>query len=86
MAGKDEQAAEAAKEATELADRLHYPVGRAAALQAEGFATGTGSSSPQRARPGSRSADPSTPPAAPCWPAASNSRPTPTRQHPRWRK
>ena len=40
MAGKDEQAAEAAEEASELADRLHYPVGRAAALQAEGFATG----------------------------------------------
>ena len=31
---------EAAEEAAELAERLHYPVGRAAALQAEGFATG----------------------------------------------
>jgi len=38
LADKDEQAVEAAKEASELADRLHYPVGHAAALQAAGFA------------------------------------------------
>jgi hypothetical protein len=36
LAGRREQAREAAAEATELADRLHYPVGRAAALEARG--------------------------------------------------
>ena len=40
LADKDEQSVEAAKEASELADRLHYPVGHAAALQAAGFAGG----------------------------------------------
>jgi hypothetical protein len=36
MAGRDEQARESAAEASELAQRLHYPVGRAAALEAQG--------------------------------------------------
>jgi tetratricopeptide (TPR) repeat protein len=36
LAGREEQAREAAAEASELADRLHYPVGRAAALEARG--------------------------------------------------
>ena len=36
LAGKREQAAESAEEAAELAGRLHYPVGRAAALEAQG--------------------------------------------------
>jgi tetratricopeptide (TPR) repeat protein len=36
LAGRKEQAREAAAEAAELADRLHYPVGRAAALEARG--------------------------------------------------
>ncbi len=38
LGDKEDQATEAAKEASELADRLHYPVGHAAALQAAGFA------------------------------------------------
>jgi class 3 adenylate cyclase len=36
LAGRDEQAAEAAGEAAALAERLHYPVGEAAALEARG--------------------------------------------------
>src|SRR5437764_5507757 len=40
MSGREEQGREAAEEAVELAERLHYPVGQAAALQAVGFATG----------------------------------------------
>jgi class 3 adenylate cyclase/tetratricopeptide (TPR) repeat protein len=36
LAGKKEQAAESAQEAAELAERLHYPVGRAASLEARG--------------------------------------------------
>jgi tetratricopeptide (TPR) repeat protein len=40
MSGRDEQAREAAEEAVELAERLHYPVGSAAALQADGFTSG----------------------------------------------
>jgi hypothetical protein len=36
LAHRREAAAEAAREASELAERLHYPVGRAAALEAEG--------------------------------------------------
>ena len=36
VAGRDEQARESASEAAELAERLHYPIGRAAALEAQG--------------------------------------------------
>jgi len=36
LAGRREQAKESASEATELAERLHYPIGRAAALEAQG--------------------------------------------------
>jgi class 3 adenylate cyclase/predicted ATPase len=36
LAQRRETAAEAAQEAAELADRLHYPIGRAAALEARG--------------------------------------------------
>ena len=36
MAGRSEQARECAEEAAELSDRLHYPVGRAASLEAQG--------------------------------------------------
>jgi class 3 adenylate cyclase/tetratricopeptide (TPR) repeat protein len=36
LAGRGEHARESAAEATELADRLHYPIGRAAALEAQG--------------------------------------------------
>jgi tetratricopeptide (TPR) repeat protein len=35
LAGRTEQARESAEEAGHLADRLHYPVGRAAALEAQ---------------------------------------------------
>ena len=38
-AEKMEAAVEAAKEATDLADRLHYPLGSAAALEAKGATT-----------------------------------------------
>jgi class 3 adenylate cyclase/tetratricopeptide (TPR) repeat protein len=37
MSGRVKQGREAAEEAVELAERLHYPVGQAAALQADGF-------------------------------------------------
>jgi tetratricopeptide (TPR) repeat protein len=37
LAQRREAAAEAAREAAELAERLHYPIGRAAALEARGF-------------------------------------------------
>jgi tetratricopeptide (TPR) repeat protein len=37
MSGREEQGREAAEEAVELAERLHYPVGQAAALEADGF-------------------------------------------------
>ncbi|HET8672922.1 MAG TPA: adenylate/guanylate cyclase domain-containing protein, partial [Thermoleophilaceae bacterium] len=37
MSGRPEQGREAAEEAVLLAERLHYPVGHAAALQADGF-------------------------------------------------
>jgi len=40
MSGRVEQGREAAEEAVELAERLHYPVGQAAALQADGFTSG----------------------------------------------
>ena len=40
MSGRAEQGREAAEEAVELAERLHYPVGQAAALQADGFTNG----------------------------------------------
>jgi class 3 adenylate cyclase/predicted ATPase len=40
MSGRDAQAREAAEEAVELAERLHYPVGSAAALQADGYTSG----------------------------------------------
>ena len=36
MAGKGEQGRETAEEAGHLAERLHYPVGQAAALMAMG--------------------------------------------------
>jgi tetratricopeptide (TPR) repeat protein len=36
LSQRREAAVEAAREATELADRLHYPIGRAAALEARG--------------------------------------------------
>jgi hypothetical protein len=36
LAHRREAAVEAAQEATELAERLHYPIGRAAALEAQG--------------------------------------------------
>jgi class 3 adenylate cyclase/tetratricopeptide (TPR) repeat protein len=36
LAGKDAQAREAAEEAVTLSERLHYPIGRAAALEADG--------------------------------------------------
>jgi tetratricopeptide (TPR) repeat protein len=39
LAGRREQARESASEATELAERLHYPIGRAAALEAQGATT-----------------------------------------------
>jgi tetratricopeptide (TPR) repeat protein len=39
LAGKDRQAREAAEEAVELAERLHYPIGAAAALEADGATT-----------------------------------------------
>jgi class 3 adenylate cyclase/tetratricopeptide (TPR) repeat protein len=38
LAGRNDQALEAAAEAAELAERLHYPLGRAAALEAQGAA------------------------------------------------
>jgi tetratricopeptide (TPR) repeat protein len=37
LAGRHEQAREASAEASELAQRFHYPLGRAAALEAQGF-------------------------------------------------
>jgi len=37
MAGRDAQAREAAQEAVELAERVHYPVGEAAAIEAAGM-------------------------------------------------
>jgi tetratricopeptide (TPR) repeat protein len=37
MSGREGQGREAAEEAVELAERLHYPVGQAAALEADGF-------------------------------------------------
>ncbi|MEA2331780.1 MAG: hypothetical protein QOH58_1918 [Thermoleophilaceae bacterium] len=40
LAQRHEAAAEAAREATELAERLHYPIGRAAALEAQGICAG----------------------------------------------
>ncbi|HEY1595743.1 MAG TPA: adenylate/guanylate cyclase domain-containing protein [Thermoleophilaceae bacterium] len=40
MSGREKQGREAAEEAVELAERLHYPVGHAAALQADGFTGG----------------------------------------------
>ena len=58
LAGRHEQARESASEAAELAERLHYPIGRAAALEAQGA---TAAEAPQegarllergRARPG----------------------------------
>jgi hypothetical protein len=36
LAGRTDAARESAEEASELADRLHYPVGRAASLEAQG--------------------------------------------------
>src|SRR3954470_15699467 len=36
LAGRHSQAQESASEASELAERLHYPIGRAAALEAQG--------------------------------------------------
>ncbi|HEX8855977.1 MAG TPA: tetratricopeptide repeat protein, partial [Thermoleophilaceae bacterium] len=42
LAGKGAQAREAAIESTELAERLHYPVARAAALEADGFSADPG--------------------------------------------
>jgi tetratricopeptide (TPR) repeat protein len=39
QSGRDEAAREAAAEATELSERLHYPIGRAAALEARGVTT-----------------------------------------------
>ena len=39
LAGKPELAREAAEEAVELAERLHYPIGAAAALEADGATT-----------------------------------------------
>jgi tetratricopeptide (TPR) repeat protein len=36
LAGKDDAAREAAEEAVELAERLHYPIGGAAAMEADG--------------------------------------------------
>jgi class 3 adenylate cyclase/tetratricopeptide (TPR) repeat protein len=36
LAGRDEQARDSAKQAVELAERLHYPIGGAAALEARG--------------------------------------------------
>jgi tetratricopeptide (TPR) repeat protein len=39
LAHRREAAAEAAQEAAELAERLHYPIGRAAALEARGVST-----------------------------------------------
>lgn len=41
LAGRDENAREAASEAMELAARLHYPVGKAAACEAAGFTAGS---------------------------------------------
>ncbi|MFL5820787.1 MAG: tetratricopeptide repeat protein [Solirubrobacteraceae bacterium] len=40
LAGKDEAAREAAEEAVELAERLHYPIGGAAAMEADGATAG----------------------------------------------
>jgi tetratricopeptide (TPR) repeat protein len=40
MLGREQQGREGAEEAVELAERLHYPVGQAAALQADGFTSG----------------------------------------------
>jgi tetratricopeptide (TPR) repeat protein len=40
MSGREKQGRDAAEEAVELAERLHYPVGQAAALQAAGFTGG----------------------------------------------
>jgi class 3 adenylate cyclase/tetratricopeptide (TPR) repeat protein len=39
LAGKEAQAREAAEEAVTLSERLHYPIGRAAALEADGATT-----------------------------------------------
>jgi class 3 adenylate cyclase/predicted ATPase len=46
LAGRTEQARESAQEAAELAERLHYPVGSAASLEARGATT----EDPQEAR------------------------------------
>jgi tetratricopeptide (TPR) repeat protein len=40
LAQRPDAAAEAAREAAELAERLHYPIGRAAALEARGVCSG----------------------------------------------
>jgi class 3 adenylate cyclase/tetratricopeptide (TPR) repeat protein len=49
LAGKPGPAREAAEEAVELAERLHYPIGRAAALEADG-ATAEGTEAVERLR------------------------------------
>ena len=68
LAGRDEQAREAAEEAERLAGRLHYPVGKAASLEAAARAPRTPSAAdadwPRRATPGTSSGARSTPPAA----------------------
>ena len=47
---RHEAAAEAAREATELAERLHYPIGRAAALEARGVCSADARESSQLLR------------------------------------
>ena len=59
MGGKAEAAREAAEEAVELAERLHYPVGEAAAAEADGATVGdVERAARRRARAGSRSDGP----------------------------
>jgi tetratricopeptide (TPR) repeat protein len=52
LAGRDVQAREAAEEAVTLSERLHYPTGRAAALEADGATApdGTGAEALRQAR------------------------------------
>ena len=67
--GRADQATSLADEATGLAERLRYPVGSAAALEARGFAAGDAAAPRARPRtPGANWAARSKPSASPAWP------------------
>ena len=83
LAHRREAAVEAAQEASELAERLHYPIGRAAALEAQGVCaedprSGRGAARRRRPTRGPSSTGRSRPPARGCWPARCWSRRTPS--------